>query len=514
MKKLFFVGLAVLLGGQWVQAQSLDANNVKASIFSNGSLFFNGTNAVFEVPQGSGLSTVFAANLWIGSMDGMGNLRVAAQTYAQPSEGGASYNFGPVTDSAAYTTTQLLQNFSRVVKLNKTEIDQHRLTYMTPNYTPIAPLTQWIANGDTTKGVSAVLMPYHDSDGSGNYAPLNGDFPVINGDQALQVLFSDNRVAKAAGNGRLNINVALQAFAVNNASDSALHNTVFLRYRLHNVSGLNYDSLYLANWTDLDIGYYQDDYVGSDPSRNAYYAYNATNNDDAAQAGYGANPPAQAVVFLSHPMNRFIYYNNDTSALGNPVNAQQKFNYMRGLNLAGQPIGEQYMFSGNPVTGTGSNELTLANTPGDRRGLGMMPPISLPAGASICVDFAYVYGRGSSNLNSITVMRERIDAVRNWYQSQSFGCLGQFTSVSPEPQALVAKAYPNPFQNEFKLQLEQPLQSAGTVHVLDVMGKVVFKDTWMAGQQEGIMQLELPSGMYFVQVQSANKQFSTRLIKQ
>lgn len=144
----------------------------------------------------------------------------------------------------------------------------------------------------------------------------------------------------------------------------------------------------------------------------------------------------------------------------------------------------------------------------------MMSPISLPAGASICVDFAYVYGRGNSNLNSITIMRERVDAVRNWYQNQSIGCSGQFTSVSPEPQALNARVYPNPFQNEFKLQLEQPLQTAGTVHVLDVLGKEVFKETWMAGQQEAMMQLELPSGMYFVQLRSANKQFSARLIKQ
>lgn len=514
MKKLFYTFLVAVTSTSFVQAQSLNLNNINASIFSNGALFYNGGSAVFEAPKGSGLSTVFAANLWIGTISQQGTLRVAAQTYAQPNDGGPSYNFGPVTDSAAYTAQQLVVNFSRVLKLNKGNISQHQANYVNTNYTPITNIANWIGSGDVSKGVSPVLMPFHDTDGSGVYEPLNGDFPVIHGDEALQVLFSDNRVTKAAGNGRLNINIALQAFAMGAPTDSALHNTIFLRYRLHNVSLNNYDSLYLANWTDLDIGDYGDDYVGSDPARNSYYGYNATNNDNTAQGGYGTNPPAQAVVFLSHPMNRFIYYNNDTSVIGNPNTAQQKFGYMRGNNLVGQPLAEQFMFAGDPVEGTGSNELTLSNLPGDRRGLGVMPPISLAAGASVCVDFAYVYGRGSSHLNSITVMRARVDSVRNWYQNQTLGCSGLFTSVAAPVQQLHGRAFPNPFNNELKVQLEQALTSGAALTICDVMGRELVREAWFTGQQESSLQLELPAGMYVLRLQGAEQMFTTRLVKQ
>ncbi len=514
MKNLFLTCFLAILNVGLLQAQALNVNNVNASIFSNGALFFNGGSAVFEVPKGSGLSTVFAANLWIGSIDQQGVLRVAAQTYAQANDGGPSFNFGPVTDSGAYTAPQLLANFSRVLKVNKGDISQHQANYADANYIPITSIANWIGSGDETKGVSPVLMPFHDSDGSGKYEPLNGDFPVIHGDEALQVLFSDNRVGKAAGNGRLNINISLQAFAFDTPNDSALNNTIFLRYRLHNVSGLNYDSLYLANWTDLDIGDYNDDFVGSDPARNAFYGYNATNTDNTAQGGYGANPPAQAVVFLSHPMNRFIYYNNDTSVIGNPATAQQKFGYMRGNNLAGQPLAEQFMFSGDPVAGTGSNELTLANLPGDRRGLGVMPPLSLAAGASICVDFAYVYGRGSSHLNSITVMRSRIDSVRAWYQNQTLGCAGLFTSLPQGLQSLQGRAFPNPFEQELHLQLEQALTANAELTICDMMGRELVRENWVKGQQSSHMRMELPAGMYLLRLQGVNEVFTTRLIKQ
>jgi hypothetical protein len=514
MKNFICTSFLALLTSGLLHAQSLNVNNVNASIFSNGALFFNGGSAVFEVPKGSGLSTVFAANLWIGSIDQQGALRVAAQTYAQANEGGPSFNFGPVTDSGAYTAPQLLTNFSRVLEISRGDINQHQANYMDANYIPVTSIANWIGSGDVTKGVSPVLMPFHDTDGSGRYEPINGDFPVINGDKALQVLFSDNRVGKAVGNGRLNINIALQAFAVDAPNDSALNNTIFLRYRLHNVSGLNYDSLYLANWTDLDIGDYSDDYVGSDPSRNAFYGYNASNNDNTAQGGYGTNPPAQAVVFLSHPMSRFVYYNNDTSVIGNPTTAQQKFGYMRGNNLAGQPLTEQFMFAGDPVAGTGSNELTLANLPGDRRGLGIMSPISLAAGASVCVDFAYVYGRGSNYLNSVTVMRSRIDSVRAWYQNQTLGCAGLFTSLPQEVQQLHGRAFPNPFKHELNVQLEQALTSSAELSICDMMGRELVRETWVEGQQRSQMQMELPAGMYLLRLQGANQVFTTRLIKQ
>lgn len=499
--------------GYGSQAQVLDLNNVAGGVFPNGALFWAGSASNFEVPRGSGLTTIFAANLWIGAIDDQGMLYVNAQTYAQGNEGGPAFNFGPVADSGSYTPGQMSQAFNRVIKLNASDIASHRLSYADSGYTPSLDLQRWPGSGDTSRGVSPVLAPFHDTNGDGLYDPADGDFPVILGDQSVHALASDSRAAKQAGNPRMNVNVSIQTWAVNIPGNEALNNTIFVRARLHNVSGRNYDTLYIGNWTDLDIGAYTDDFVGSDPARDMYYGYNATNNDDSTQGGYGTNPPAQAVLFLSHPMNRFIYYNNDTSALGNPSSFVQKYAYMQGLNLAGQPLPEQFMFSGDPVAGTGSNELSLGNLPGDRRGLGVMPALSLPAGASLCVDFAYVYGRGNSYLNSITVMREHADAVRTWYNAQSFSCEGLYASAKTLPSKLQAKVYPNPFHDELRIVLEESLSQNGKLRLYDLTGRMIYQSQLSAGEREWQIAPAMAPGIYLLQLQSGDRQFSSRVIK-
>lgn len=48
-------------------------------------------------------------------------------------------------------------------------------------------------------------------------------------------------------------------------------------------------------------------------------------------------------------MSRFVYYNNDGSNIGNPNNAQQYYNYLRGIWKDGSPLvygGNGYQTSG------------------------------------------------------------------------------------------------------------------------------------------------------------------------
>jgi hypothetical protein len=59
---------------------SLDENNIKARINPAGDLFWDFTNAKFEVPKGKGVNSIFSDNLWIGGLDSLGQLHLAAQT--------------------------------------------------------------------------------------------------------------------------------------------------------------------------------------------------------------------------------------------------------------------------------------------------------------------------------------------------------------------------------------------------------------------------------------------------
>ena len=63
---------------------NISINNIKATVLNGGDLFspFAVTNGTFEVPKGSGKSTILAAALWIGGRDVQDNV------HRRPEEGG------------------------------------------------------------------------------------------------------------------------------------------------------------------------------------------------------------------------------------------------------------------------------------------------------------------------------------------------------------------------------------------------------------------------------------------
>src|SRR6478672_10647257 len=63
----------------------LDINNVRARLMTGGDMWWDrGTGtAKYEVPKGSGKSSLFAGSVWVGGMGEDNILKVAAQTYRQ-----------------------------------------------------------------------------------------------------------------------------------------------------------------------------------------------------------------------------------------------------------------------------------------------------------------------------------------------------------------------------------------------------------------------------------------------
>lgn len=514
-KSLLFVLAACLPVVLSAQSNIVDVNNMKTSVFPNGALFYSGTSAGLEVPKGSGKTTVFAANIWVGGYDRQQVLHVAAQAYGQAADGGPGFSIGPWTNTGAYTSPQLNSLFNKTWKFNQSTIDTFRMMVGQPGYTIPTAIATYPGLGDTTKGVSLRLAPFHDSNGDGKFLAADADFPVIRGDQAARALFSDTRVAQANPNTPTNFDYQTTVYAYAQPGvDSALSYATFVNYRIVNRSSENYDSLYIGHWSDMDLGYYGDDFIGSDPARQMFYTYNATNNDDPAQGGYGANPPAMAVVFLNQNMSRFVYYNNDTSNNGDPVTPAQKYAYLRGQFKNGTPRPAAFAYDGNPVDGSGSNELTLANVAGDRRGLGVIGPISLLAGAEVCIDLAYVYARGTSNLNSITALKSRVDAVRAFYTGATPTCSGMFTSTAPSPTVLEATAYPVPFGDRLQLRFEAS-NEATSYRLTDLQGRILIAGKLAPGSTEHQLDTEaFKAGIYLVQLQQGNASKVLKVVKQ
>jgi hypothetical protein len=284
----------------------LDINNVRARFSSSGS-HFHYENPEYEVPKGSGQTSIFLNTLWIGGKDSLNQLHLAAERYGLGSFTGAAWKSpdfyaGPVMDSIHYSFCQdTVWNY--VWNLKKTDIDYHRAHCWEAGYTPIHDILTWPGNGDVSLGQAQKLAPFSDRNGDGIYDPFDGDYPEIRGDQALFFIFNDDRGPHLETGGlKLGVEIHGMAYAFDMADDSAFKNTVFLNYKLYNRSKNTYDSTLLGIFTDIDLGYANDDYVLCDVERNMYIGYNGTPVDGTGQSNaYGDSPPAQAVTILGGP---------------------------------------------------------------------------------------------------------------------------------------------------------------------------------------------------------------------
>jgi hypothetical protein len=284
----------------------LDINNVRSRFSASGAHFFYDT-AQYEVPKGSGKTSIFSNTFWIGGKDWSGKIHFAGERFRQGAAGGSAgthpdFFAGPVMDSVQYSVYQdTIWNY--IWNLKKTDIDYHRAHYWDPGYAPIHDILTWPGNGDTSLGQAPRLAPFSDRNGDGIYDPFDGDYPEIRGDQALFFIFNDDRGFHYESTGtKLGVEIHGMAYAFDMPEDSALKNTVFLNYKLFNRSQVTYDSTLLGVFTDIDLGYAMDDYIGCDVERSMYYGYNGTPVDGTGQScAYGANPPVQSVTILAGP---------------------------------------------------------------------------------------------------------------------------------------------------------------------------------------------------------------------
>ena len=288
---------------------SLYINNINARFNACGNHFWGAGQpyARFEVPKFSGKSTIFSNTLWIGGLDNDSTLYLAAEKYRQGPTTGypwscADFWAGPVMNSSQYSIYRD-NDWNYIWNLRKSDIDYHKAHWSDQGYNPIHDIYTWPGNGNVSLGQAAQLSPFFDRNNNGIYNPWDGDYPLIKGDQSLFFIFNDDRNFHSESHGKnLRVEVHGMAYAFDMPEDSAFNNTIFLNYKIYNRSNRTYFNTYIGTFTDLDIGFMEDDFIGCDVERSSYYGYNGTPVDGNGQPGsYGANPPAQAVTLLGGP---------------------------------------------------------------------------------------------------------------------------------------------------------------------------------------------------------------------
>jgi hypothetical protein len=375
----------------------LDINNVRARLMNGGDMWWDRGlgNAAYEVPKGDGKikqNSLFAGSLWVGGKDKSagGLLKVAAQTYRQT---GNDYWSGPL-DNNGVIEANTCAAWDRFWKIDRTEILAFRSLWVGKPDTAAAisanlskvptVVKEWPAKGNVTaKGSGGVNlnMPnnkeyakFVDIDGDGIYNWQKGDYPNIDGDQYIWWIFNDKGNVQTNTQG-LAMGLEIQASAFAFITNDCLNDATFYNYKLINKSTSTFNETYTATWSDADLGYFKDDYVGCDVERGLGILYNADNFDEGA-TGYGNKIPMIGIDFFQGPlspdandsnklkplkMKYFTYFNNSNNPqTGDPNNDQEYYNFMTGRWADGTSFVKT-------CTGTGTGTPTNYAYPDDFR---------------------------------------------------------------------------------------------------------------------------------------------------
>lgn len=446
-------------------AQEYIQNSDMKIIFRNGGdMFWDGVSAQYAVPyvynDPDQVHATFAAGTWMGGYDPGGNLLLAAQTYRS---NGNDYWAGPL--DPAIGTPSDCTGFDHIWKVQRWAVEQHIADYNNNgiiNGPTDLSLLEWPGrNNPHFAGqmgfplpANQDLAPFYDINSDGIYDPLDGDYPVFEhgnqnaiAEEVLWSVFNDNGNLHTQTNGTsLKVEVQQTAYLFTCSNDPLLNKTLFVKHKVISKSALPITDYYYGVWSDFDMGCNNDDYVGTIPSKNTIYAYNADNNDDNpcgnnGMAGYGVNPPVQAITILNHPLAHSIYHINSTSdPKGDPSSALGYYRLLSGKFANGTPLtigGDgydpvsqnavvtDYMFPDNPNNTSGWSMYTAALSGLDQRILGSVYKATLLPGETFIVDLAYSYHRDpdSSNTQNVNLMYQQIDQVQQYYDN-NFNLVG------------------------------------------------------------------------------------------
>lgn len=307
---------------------SLQVNNINAGVHANGVLFsdymevpgteyFSDFEPHYRFPKDALTSTIFNSRLWVGGLDTEGAFHLMGDMYREDVMG---IQAGPVSD--VYDSVHYLE-FGRTWKISRQEIANHRQNYLVPGYQPLEAIHTWPGNGNPALGQAEQLAPYADLNGDGFYNWLDGDYPLIRGDQTIFFMANDDTPHSAGGALRMETEVHGMVYGFDAPADTALYNSVFVHYDIFNRSANTYYNTYLGIFTDTDLGFYGDDYLASDVGRGSYYCYNGNETDGNGQFyAYGDNPPAQSVTVLSGPLMDIDGLDNPDGGCNGSVNGR------------------------------------------------------------------------------------------------------------------------------------------------------------------------------------------------
>lgn len=510
----------------------LDVGNVSAGMLNGGDLFWDLSDARYEVPKGSGKHSVFSGAIWLSGINADGELANAAMTYRQS---GFDYGPGPLcSEGLVYETG--CNDFNRIWKVNQTDIDA-QLAALNNGSTEASELPPAIINWPGKNNPhfdlfelpsDKSLAPFIDTNDDGIYDPLAGDYPRINGDQGLWWVFNDLAVPHTETSGTaMGLEISILAYAFSQESGNGLANHTFYEINIYNPIG-EFSDFYFSKMIDVDLGTFDDDFIGCNPESDLAFSYNGDDNDQGV-LGYGTDIPIIGASLLKGltasdgnqiGMTIFNTFNNDFTDNGNPTEASEYTNLIIGQNVAGTPTSDpdgnptNYIYPDNPSDPEGWSECTQSNLPADRRMLMSSGPIDFSAGERQTVHFAILWTKDADypcpDISPLLQENENakllLDEVLNNSEALSYqggSCLETASGINDLNTELTV--YPNPIvEHQFSTSLQSEFDGPITLKLFDAKGAQILSQAYQP-QQTIYLNKNIAEGVYFIELQS-NKQ--------
>ncbi len=507
---------------------NLTANNIEARIAVAGDLFHTGNEAGFiYTPNANKPATIFTSGLWMGGADDAGNVRLSAMSYRQGNK--TEYAAGPLVPGTPIPDLNACANWDDMFIVNRSRILEFSANLTTLANNPLVAISQfpdimgWPGmdnpHFEAVNGFSLPqnigLAPFIDTDGDGKYNPLAGDQPAVllQGKtpfiptQILWCVFNDGSAShQISGGSAINMEVQLTAWALGPENNVPFNNTIFTSHKFIYRGVENINDFRVAFFTDFDLGCYQDDYIGCNPDKNYFFAYNqdAVDGNPGSNCSFGvptfgAETPVQTATFLNRSMDNFIYMNNGgvgSSPVGttDPNTVLEYLNYLQGRWRDGSSL--SFGGSGYDPAGTATN-YAFSDAPSDPNGWSMCTA-NLPYNDQRTVASSAIGLLEPGAVNELTMawtihpnvpgpcpnmdsVNDEVHVIQSAYDN-SFEGLTPVVSVNNA--AAWVQVAPNPARTAVTLHYGE--LNVGAVRCFDIQGRLVYDNYAPVASQQTI----------------------------
>ena len=400
---------------------TFDGNQIYADVTNNG-LFLDyhiSGDSALEWPIGTGAHSIFQSALWMGATVN-GSIRTIVGDYTQDM-GPGPWGGDP------------LAAVHRIYKVEKS---------MLASPLDFADFQEWPVDFGA---------PWVDVDGDGVYSPLPAgpDHPEFLGDQVLWFVSNDGDPAYKLNFGTSPLNVEIQTTMFGFDRPDVFGDMVFLKQLVINKGSDDLVDTYMGLWSDPDLGYAGDDFVGCDVALGMGYVWN--DGADSVYDNLSIGTPAAGYDFFQGPMvdcdagedctegakmfgtrhpgkknlsmSSFAFYINGDATYTDPSDETEGYYYLQGLRkdgsaypneIAGDLYDQRFCFYGDPNDSAGHSTANPVDgnyaASADRRFLMSVGPFTMAAGDSQEVVFGIFHAAGGDALSSVAYLKE-VDAL-------------------------------------------------------------------------------------------------------